>query len=331
MLLSGPDLNVSLTRLLFRFRLGAVGVSADVREMFHQVAIRPADQDSQRFLWRDGNSAAKPTTYLMTVMTFGSTCSPTSAQFVKNLNAQEFADRLPEAAEAIQRSHYVDDYVASFQTTEAAQRITAEVIDVHKRGGFDLRGVESNCPAVRARFGTVADANRTVSLEPEDMAQKVLGMVWRTDEDTFGFKTSFHKVHPEIINGGRTPTKREILSVAMSIYDPFGLLADFLLATKVILQDLWRLGVQWDEPVPAQINQRWQDWRSQVDRTRRVGITRRQSSVHRDFNCTCSRTHPKRPSRQRLTGESTASMESNFPLSLEKFDARQRKCSRFRA
>lgn len=166
MLLTGPDLNVPLVRLLFRFRLGAVGVCADVREMFLQVAIRSADLDSQRFLWRDGDGAAKPSTYVMTVMTFGSTCSPTSAQFVKNRNAQEFADRFPEAAEAIQRSHYVDDYVSSFQTSEAAQRITADVIDVHKRGGFDLRGVESNCPAVRARFGTVSDANRTVSLEP---------------------------------------------------------------------------------------------------------------------------------------------------------------------
>lgn len=74
-------------------------------------------------------------------------------------------------------------------------------------------------------------------------------MIWRTDEDTFGFKTSFYKVHPDVLSGIRTPTKREILSVAMSIYDPFGLLADFLLPTKVILQDLWRIGVQWDEPV----------------------------------------------------------------------------------
>lgn len=35
-LLAGPDVNVPLTRLLFQFRMGAVGVCADVREMYRE-------------------------------------------------------------------------------------------------------------------------------------------------------------------------------------------------------------------------------------------------------------------------------------------------------
>lgn len=58
--------------------------------MFHQVKILKADQDSQRYLWRNGNTEAEIETYVMTVMTFGATCSPASAQFIKNLNASKF-------------------------------------------------------------------------------------------------------------------------------------------------------------------------------------------------------------------------------------------------
>lgn len=66
----------------------------------------------------------------MAVMTFGATCS----QHVKNLNADEFRNEFPDAAEAIHRRHYVDDYVASFATSEEAARVSAEVVEVHRRG-----------------------------------------------------------------------------------------------------------------------------------------------------------------------------------------------------
>lgn len=69
MLLAGPDVNVPLTRLLFRFRLEAVAVCAEVREMYHQVLLRKADQDAQRFLWKDGDGLAAPSIYIMNVMT----------------------------------------------------------------------------------------------------------------------------------------------------------------------------------------------------------------------------------------------------------------------
>lgn len=74
----------------------------------------------------------------MRVMTFGATCSPTSAQFVKNANANEFVNEFPSAVQAIQESHYVDDYVCSFSTEEEAIQVTKDIIEVHRRGGFTL-------------------------------------------------------------------------------------------------------------------------------------------------------------------------------------------------
>lgn len=257
-LLSGPDVNVALVLLLMQFRCGSVAVVGDIKEMYHQVRVRPDDQVAQMFLWRAGDVSIEPTVYGMQVMTFGATCSPASAQHIKHVNAAEHADRHPAAAAAIQTKHYVDDYVASFNTIEEAISVTSDVVHVHRRGGFELRGFKSNSRAVLEGLGvdTGSGACDAVNMQLEESdTERVLGMCWNTADDAFQFKTSFCKVRADIISGQRTPTKREMLSVAMSLFDPYGLLAEFVLEAKLILQDLWRIGVDWDAPVPERIAQ----------------------------------------------------------------------------
>ncbi|XP_068140001.1 uncharacterized protein [Drosophila tropicalis] len=52
-------------------------------------------------------------TFQLNVLTFGATCSPCIAHYVRDLNAKKHADEFPAAAKAIQSSHYVDDYIDS--------------------------------------------------------------------------------------------------------------------------------------------------------------------------------------------------------------------------
>lgn len=51
-LLSGPDLNEPLIRVLQRFRQG-VAIVGGIGEMFHQVAVAEKNPSAMRFLWRD--------------------------------------------------------------------------------------------------------------------------------------------------------------------------------------------------------------------------------------------------------------------------------------
>lgn len=112
-LLKGPDLLANLVGILFRFREHKYAITGDIRQMFHQIKICENDQDSQRCLWRF-NVKNEPITYKMTVMTFGACCSPSTSQYIKNLNATENEKQGSSAMEAIVHRHYMDDYIDSF-------------------------------------------------------------------------------------------------------------------------------------------------------------------------------------------------------------------------
>ena len=80
-LISGPNNLNSLPGVLMRFRQGRVPVASDVKQMFHQITIRPQDRRSQRFLWRDMDTQREPETYQMNVVIFGAKSSPLTATY----------------------------------------------------------------------------------------------------------------------------------------------------------------------------------------------------------------------------------------------------------
>lgn len=109
-LLSGPDLNEPLLYVLQRFRQGPVAVMGDISEMFHQIVVPKEDRCALRFYWRDDDGQLL--VLEMCVMSFGATCSPSIAQYVKNLNAEQHRARYPAAADSILLNTYVDDWAS---------------------------------------------------------------------------------------------------------------------------------------------------------------------------------------------------------------------------
>ncbi|XP_053667845.1 uncharacterized protein LOC128718201 [Anopheles marshallii] len=126
-LLTGPDLLTPLQAVLFRFREYKIGVAADIREMYHQVQIDGDDIHSQRFLWRWGNTNVEPQEYVMLRMTFGAACSPCTAQYVKNENAEQYRSQYPRAVQCVTEEHYVDDLLTSVETESEATELAHQV------------------------------------------------------------------------------------------------------------------------------------------------------------------------------------------------------------
>ncbi|XP_070075654.1 uncharacterized protein [Drosophila takahashii] len=90
--------------------------------------------------------------------------------------------------------------------------------------------------------------------------EKVLGMWWDTKEDMIRYRVSPRYKQGEVLQGKRRPTKREFLSMMMSIYDPLGLISFFVMYAKTMFQEIWRSGCQWDDPILEAEWIKWKRW-----------------------------------------------------------------------
>lgn len=73
---------------------------------------------------REGDLSKKTDVYVMTDMIFGSTYYwPSTAHYVKNINAEELQSDFPRAVEAMKTSHNVDDMLGCARTVDTAVKL----------------------------------------------------------------------------------------------------------------------------------------------------------------------------------------------------------------
>ncbi|XP_054745916.1 uncharacterized protein LOC129250308 [Anastrepha obliqua] len=271
MLLKGPDLLKSLLGVLLRFRERRFAVCGDIREMFHQIKIIKEDQVAQKFLWRNDGPSRDYDIYVMRVMTFGASCSPSLANYIKNRNAHRFADLHPDAERAIVSSTFVDDWLQSADSENELARLATKVRWVHQEGGFQMRNWKSNSKHVL--FSLDADDVPAAKCfeEPEAVIEKVLGMWWLPVSDELTYFENFPK---EVFNENTIVLKRQILRTIMTIFDPMGLLGFVIVQAKIILQDVWRSGVGWDEPIKEEERCNWFRWVKRIPAINGIKIPR---------------------------------------------------------
>ncbi|XP_075169321.1 uncharacterized protein LOC142241438 [Haematobia irritans] len=203
---------------------------------------------------------------------FGATCSQTIAQFVKNKNAEKFKDVSPRVVTGIKERHYVDDYVDCFENDDEAVSMVKEVVRIHKFGGFNLRNIISNSERVATLFGNTGSGVQG-SFLGGDSIERVLGIHWVPKSDLFCFRLVLSKDN-KILNCEKVPTKREMLSLNMSVYNPYGFLGDFMVTSKVIMQKVWKCGVSWDEVLPENIYNQWKYWLQQLAKVKEFSVPR---------------------------------------------------------
>ncbi|XP_055685297.1 uncharacterized protein LOC129791254 [Lutzomyia longipalpis] len=268
-LMKGPDLLKPLPMVMGNFRRGRFAFTGDIREMFHRVYLRKIEMIYQQVFWRGMSRDKPPELYKLQVLTFGASCSPTLAAYVKNLNAKEFEKDFPDAVKGIVEYTYCDDYLGTADSIEEARQLINDIIHVNKAAGFDVVNWTANDPRI---LDTLQDDMK--SLSDKDGPERVLGLWWNSTDDVFTFKANFHRVPEEIFSAERVPTMREILRLVMSVFDPLGFLAHFTVKGKIILQNLWRLKAKWDEEVPDDVLPDWREFLQELQMISQVSIPR---------------------------------------------------------
>jgi Pao retrotransposon peptidase/Protein of unknown function (DUF1759) len=282
-LLKGPNAMTPMLKGLMRFRENKFAISADVKQMFQQIRIAEEDQQCQRFLWRDGDQSRSPTVYVMQAMMFGPTCSPACAQFVKDTHAKQFVKEAPEAVEAITDYTYVDDLLDSKEKLEQAKRLATQTVQIFTSMGFELVGFQSNSRELLESLPAPLLKSPIVEIDRNDSSSsvsKIVGLSWDTTSDHFVFKLTHNTYLTKMLEEDSSFTKREVLRVLMKIFDPLGLIAHFLIRGRMILQEIWREGIGWDEALPLEPSESWRVFISHLPELEMLRIPRQYANVN---------------------------------------------------
>ena len=257
-LLQGPDLTNSLLGVICRFRLEEVAIMGDIRSMFHQIEIPERDRDLLRFLWwEEGNLNNEPQDYRMKVYIFGATCSPSVANFALRKTAEDNrSDFTSEACEAVLNNFYVDDCLVSTPDEDSAIRLVTQITKLLQRGGFHITKWVSNSDLV---YKSVPEEDRA-PIGPESLplataltqGTRALGLLWSTETDEFHFMFNY--------SSESRATRRQMLSIVNSVYDPLGFLVPVMLTVKILQQEMCRKGLSWDEEIDNQSQDRFDTW-----------------------------------------------------------------------
>ena len=269
-LMQGPDLANLLIGVLLRFRQEPIAMMADIEGMFHQARVHKDDLDLLRFLWwPEGDTTKNLEEYRMTVHLFGAISSPTCATFALRKTADDNGHKfVEEVSRTVKRNFYVDDCLKSVATERQAITLCEDLRDLCSQGGFKLTKWISNSRAVLASIPEEHKAKqiKELDLDREKLPlERALGVQWNIESDTFTFKVALKD---------KPVTRRGILSVVSSVYDPLGFLAPFTLKAKQILQELCKAKCGWDDVIPEVYVTAWKRWMSEVEQLSEFQIDR---------------------------------------------------------
>ena len=253
--LQGPDLTNSLIGVLCRFRQEEIAIVADIEAMYHQVRVDPKDIGALRFLWYpDGDITKMPDEYQMLVHLFGGVWSSFCASFALRRTAIDNADSFPEEViNAVLRDFYVDDFLKSMKTSQEAILMQKQLTEVLSRGGFHLTKWNSNCRDV---LDVVPRKERSKEIKNIDIHDeklptgRTLGMEWNREDDIFQFIIDIKEI---------PPTRRNMLKIIASIFDPLGFVAPCILPAKILLQESCHR-LNWDEEISNRDQVAWKRW-----------------------------------------------------------------------
>jgi len=249
-LMTGPILQQNLFSILLRFRTFKYVMISDIAKMYRQILLDERQTSLQRIVWRD-NPTEHIKTYELLTLTYGTTSASFLATKVIHQLSELEKTRFPIGATIAKRDFYMDDLLTGANSIDEARTIRDQVTALLLKGGFVLRKWASNSEELLRDIPGQIMENSILELDKDDTA-KTLGVNWNRSKDSFQYliKMSFSTLC----------TKRTVLSSIAQLFDPLGLLAPVIVTAKILIQELWKLQIEWDESLPSDILTRWSSY-----------------------------------------------------------------------
>ena len=263
----GPKLQRELVDVLLRFRRFPVALVCDIAEMYLRIGISPADRQFHRFLWRDLDQSRRPDVYQFNSLVFGVNSCPFQAQFVAQEHARQREKDFPKAAETVLESTYMDDSMDSAVNEVECIELYRELSALWQSAGMHARKWLSNSKEVLMQ---IPEEDRAVEVDLDNgnlPAIKSLGILWVAEEDHFTYK-----VNPPDEN--YLLTKRNFLRKIATLFDHMGFLNPYVIRAKILLQEMWTSGLDWDDLLDENHAKRANRWFAELQQLAGISVPR---------------------------------------------------------
>ena len=153
-------------------------------------------------------------------------------------------------------------------------------------GGFNLRKWKTNDPDLREKIRSSESGKITrevkrledeetyakSKLEPqgETRGEKVLGQAWDSDNDTLYFNFAVLANKAKSLEA----TKRNVLSLLASLFDPLGIVSPMTVSMKILFQEICNQKLDWDEKLKGETKLRWDKWVQDLTITNEIRVNR---------------------------------------------------------
>ena len=270
-LAKGPSLLNSLFGVLLRWRQNKIGFIGDIAKMYHSIDIPYADQMTHLYFWRDFRKELSPETYAITKVNMGDRPSSCIAQISLRKSAEESQQKFPEAAEIILKNAYMDDIPGSVNSEEDVKLRMKEIEIVLQSKGFKMKEwIYNGKQQDKDKSNAQLQVQLMMGMEdnPEIETESVLGMHWNVNNDLIKFNA-------KIVTKFQT-TKRIILAISNSIFDPMGIITPFTVRAKIILRKVWAYSpkIGWDDAIPNEILNEWNTFMMDMPNIQNLGFER---------------------------------------------------------
>ena len=133
---------------------------------------------------------------------------------------------------------YVDDIIDSLPDEETAKSMMQEIDEVLNNGGFSVEQWTTSTN----KDDQKQTNNNTKMFSQDD--HKVLGKIWERLTDEICYRIKEKNANDNITDN---LTKRKVLAKVNSIFDPLGLITPFTVNAKILMKNLWKQKLGWDD------------------------------------------------------------------------------------